>query len=193
MHYKFFIKPNLYVIDFEDIDGITKGSPVRFMGINVGYVRKLISKDKHVMVQIFVTKNKMEIPNGTIARVEFYGLGGSKSIELMPPDDACGVGILSGETIRLNDVAMETKGIVEIIEMIEKYTKGLNKAGMQKFLERVQEVKNDDIDDVGDKFNTLGDDIARKVEDITEKQDETTQKIKKINENVVKINKLIKK
>ena len=44
---KTFIEPNVYVVQFRDIDGITKGSPVRFMGINVGYVRKLKSKNTY--------------------------------------------------------------------------------------------------------------------------------------------------
>ena len=52
IHYKTSIKPNTYSIHFKDIDGITKGSPVRFMGINVGYVRKLTSVDKSIIVQI---------------------------------------------------------------------------------------------------------------------------------------------
>ena len=88
---KIFVEPNVYDIDFKDIDGITKGSPVRFMGINVGYVRKLKSKNEHIKVQIIITEKNMKIPNGTVARVEFYGLGGSKSIELMPPDGSCDV------------------------------------------------------------------------------------------------------
>lgn len=190
---KFYIEPNTYIVQFKDIDGITKGSPVRFMGINVGHVRKLKSKDKHINVDMLITQKNMQIPNGTIARVEFYGLGGSKSIELMPPDGSCNVGISTNKTIRLNDVAKETKGLVEIIEAIEKYTKGLDRAGMQRFLEKIRDIKDDDINNIGDKFDTIGDDIGNKVEEITKKQDETTLKIKKINENVEKINKLIKK
>ena len=120
---KIFVEPNIYNIDFKDIDGITKGSPVRFMGINVGYVRKLKSKNKHIQVQIIITQKDMKIPNGTVARVEFYGLGGSKSIELMPPDGSCDVGIVTGDTIRINDVAQVATGFVDIMEQIEKYIK----------------------------------------------------------------------
>ena len=192
-YYKFFVQPNSYVIQFKDIDGITKGSPVRLMGINIGYVRNLKSKDKHVNAQILVTKKGVVIPNGTVARVEFYGLGGSKSIELMPPDEMGKTGIVTGTTIRLNDVAKEAVGIVEILETLEKYTKNLNKAGMQKFLERVKDLKDDDINDIGDKFGSIEDDITTKVENITQKQNEVTEKIIDINKNVEKINKFIKK
>ena len=127
---KIFVEPNIYTIQFRDIDGITKGSPVRFMGINVGYVRKLRPKDKYVDVQIIITQKDMKIPNGTAARVEFYGLGGSKSIELMPPDGSCNVGILTGDTIRLNDVVHEAIGIVEVVEIIEKYVKNINQRSL---------------------------------------------------------------
>ena len=190
---KFYVKPNIYVIKFSDIDGITKGSPVRLMGINIGYVRSLKSVSKHIDVEIIVTKRKVKIPEGTRANVVFYGLGGSKSIELMPPDGDCEVGILSGETIRLNDVANETKGLVEIIEMIEKYIKNLNQKGMEKFLNSIQEMKHQDINDMGDKFSSIEDSLVEKTEKIRQEQNEETKKIIKINEIVEKFNKFIKK
>ena len=152
---KIFVEPNIYTIQFRDIDGITKGSPVRFMGINVGYVRKLRPKDKYVDVQIIITQKDMKIPNGTAARVEFYGLGGSKSIELMPPDGSCNVGILTGDTIRLNDVVHEAIGIVEVVEIIEKYVKNINQRSVQKFLYEMKSLKDDKIKAVGDDFKDI--------------------------------------
>ncbi len=190
---KIFVEPNVYTIQFKDIDGITKGSPVRFMGINIGYVRNLKSKDKHVNVQILVTQKDMKIPNGTTARVEFYGLGASKSIELMPPDGSCDVGILTGDTIRLNDVVHEAYGIVEIIEMAEKYVKGINKAGAQKFFEDVQSFKDDGIKNLGSDFSNLQKEMNENFEEIKMKQHDIDDKIKHVNQNVEKINKFIKK
>ena len=111
---KIFVEPNIYNIQFSDIDGITKGSPVRFMGINIGHVKKLEAKDKHINVQIVVTEKNMKIPNGTIARVEFYGLGGSKSIELMPADSNGAEGIVSASTLRLHDMVVKTEDLVDV-------------------------------------------------------------------------------
>jgi len=190
---KIFVEPNVYTIQFKDIDGITKGSPVRFMGINVGYVRNLKSRDKHINVQIIITKKDMKIPNGTIARVEFYGLGGSKSIELMPPDGSCDVGILTGDTIRINDVAQQAMGFVEILEEIEKYVKGLNGARMEKFLESVIEVKESKIKTFGDDMTNMNKNINQKIENIKEKQNDVSETIRGINDNAEKINKFIKK
>lgn len=190
---KIFVEPNIYTIQFRDIDGITKGSPVRFMGINVGYVRKLRPKDKYVDVQIIITQKDMKIPNGTAARVEFYGLGGSKSIELMPPDGSCNVGILTGDTIRLNDVVHEAIGIVEVVEIIEKYVKNINQRSVQKFLYEMKSLKDDKIKAVGDDFKDIESGISDKLEVVKTKQDEVIETIKGVNNNVEKLNQFIKK
>lgn len=190
---KLFVEPNIYDIEFKDIDGITKGSPVRFMGINVGYVRQLKSKDKFIDVQILITKKDMKIPNGTVARVEFYGLGGSKSIELMPPDTACDVGILTTSTIRINDVAHEAIGLVELIEDIEKFVNGYNRSKSQKVLESIKTAKDDKILKAGVNFSSMQKDIEEKLESIRLKQKDFIEKIEKMNENNQKINKFIKK
>lgn len=190
---KIFVEPNIYTIQFRDIDGITKGSPVRFMGINVGYVRKLRPKDKYVDVQIIITQKDMKIPNGTAARVEFYGLGGSKSIELMPPDGSCNVGILTGDTIRLNDVVHEAIGIVEVVEIIEKYVKNINQRSVQKFLYEMKSLKDDKIKAVGDDFKDIESGISDKLEVVKTKQDDVIETIKGVNNNVEKLNQFIKK
>ncbi len=190
---KFFVEPNIYTIKFKDIDGITEGSPVRFMGINVGYVRSLKSKDKYINVQILITKKDMKIPNGTAARVEFYGLGGSKSIELMPPDGSCDVGILSGDTIRIDDVVRESQSIVAFIEMIEKYVKGINHSKAQKMLQSIYEIKDETLKTTGNNFDNMGQNITKEIDTIRQKQNENKEKIKDIDGIVEKINKFIKK
>ncbi len=190
---KMFVEPNVYNIEFKDIDGITKGSPVRFMGINIGYVRSLKSKDKHINVQILVTKKDMKIPNGTVAKVEFFGLGGSKSVELMPPDGSCDVGILTSGTIRLIDVVDEAKGMVEIVEIIEQYVKGLSKENMQKFLQTVIDARDDKIQSVNEEIDRIENKLHQKTEVVKQKQGEISQKINKLNKNIEKINEIIKK
>lgn len=193
VYHKFFVEPNVYLIQFKDIDGITKGSPVRFMGINIGYVRNLKNKNKHINVQIIVTKKDLKIPDGTVARVEFYGLGGSKSIELMPPDGSCDVGILTGNTIRLNDVAHETVSLVEVIEMIEKYVQNINEKSVQKFLVEIKSIKDDKIKNMGNEFTNIESNLGQKFETVKNKQNDVSKKIKEVNNNVEKLNQFIKK
>ena len=75
---------NTYYIFFDDVDGLVKGSPVRLMGINIGYVKDVKIFDNKVFTSFVVTKENITIPRRTAATIEFYGLGGSTSLELNP-------------------------------------------------------------------------------------------------------------
>lgn len=74
-------------IYFPDVYGLIVGSPVHIMGVPVGYVTKTkIIKDDTILVRFKVTDKSVHLPKNTLATVEMYGLGGSKSLELYPPD-----------------------------------------------------------------------------------------------------------
>ncbi|MCR5265047.1 MAG: MlaD family protein [Cyanobacteria bacterium RUI128] len=76
-----------YTIYMPDVDGLIVGSPVHVMGIPIGYVTKTkIINDNEVKVVFKLTNHSVKLPRGTIATVEFSGLGGSKSLELYTPD-----------------------------------------------------------------------------------------------------------
>lgn len=75
---------NIYM---PDVDGLIVGSPVYTMGIQVGYVTKTkITNDEKVRVKFKITNRNVKVLPGTVATVEFSGLGGSKSLQLYPPD-----------------------------------------------------------------------------------------------------------
>ena len=75
---------NIYM---PDVDGLIVGSPVYTMGIQVGYVTKAkITNDEKVRVKFKITNRNVKVLPGTVATVEFSGLGGSKSLQLYPPD-----------------------------------------------------------------------------------------------------------
>lgn len=77
----------LYNIFMSDVDGLIVGSPVNLMGVPVGYVKTLkIVNDDEIFVRFVIKDKSVKLPKGTIANVEFTGLGGSKSIELYPPN-----------------------------------------------------------------------------------------------------------
>ena len=77
---------NVYQIFLPDVDGLIVGSPVKFMGVQIGYVDKvrIVSNDVYVK---FITDKDFKLPKGAVATVEFSGMGGSKSLELYPPTD----------------------------------------------------------------------------------------------------------
>lgn len=84
-HAKKIAKENTYHIFLQDIDGLMKGSPVKLMGVQIGYVTEINVIDDYMYVSFLVSKKGTEIPHGAKALIESYGIAGSKSIELYPP------------------------------------------------------------------------------------------------------------
>ena len=73
-----------YYMFFDDVAGLTIGSPVRIMGKQVGYVSDIKIAESKVFVT-FLIHNDIKIPTNTDVNVEFFGIAGSKSLELSPP------------------------------------------------------------------------------------------------------------
>lgn len=76
---------NTYQIFLPDVDGLINGSPVKIMGIQIGYVNQVDIVGEDVYVKFIVTEKNVRLPKGAVATVEFSGLGGSKSLEIYPP------------------------------------------------------------------------------------------------------------
>ena len=76
-----------YQIFMPDVDGLVVGSPVKFMGVQVGYVEKIKIVREDVYVKIVITDKGVTLPKGSVATVEFNGMGGSKSLEVYPPKE----------------------------------------------------------------------------------------------------------
>lgn len=75
-----------YQIFMPDVDGLISGSPVRMMGVQIGYVETVKIVGDEVYVKFVLTNNDVTLPKGIIATVEFSGMAGSKSLEIYPPD-----------------------------------------------------------------------------------------------------------
>ncbi len=76
---------NTYQIFLPDVDGLIVGSPVKLMGVQVGYIDRVKIVSNDVYVKFIITDKEVSIPKGAIATVEFNGMGGSKSLEIYPP------------------------------------------------------------------------------------------------------------
>lgn len=95
-----------YQLFMPDVDGLIIGSPVKFMGVQVGYVEKIKILPSEVYLKIVITQKDLKLPKGSIATVEFNGMGGSKSMEIYPPNTqsiASKKIIAVQKPIRLND------------------------------------------------------------------------------------------
>ena len=90
-HYKHQKQFKSYQIFMNDADGLIVGSPVRYAGVRIGHVTKiqLVSSEtsSDIYVKFIITEKGLELPLGSVATVEGSGLGGSKSLEVYPPQD----------------------------------------------------------------------------------------------------------
>lgn len=84
-HYKSAKKLVTYQIFISDAAGLIVGSPVKFLGVPVGYISKIKIVSNEVYMKIVITQKDFKLPKGAIATVEFNGMGGSKSLEIYPP------------------------------------------------------------------------------------------------------------
>ncbi len=91
-----------YHLAFKDIDGIVIGSPVRIMGVDIGHVTKIQNSYDEIYIDFVVPDSKLKLPAGTNATIEFFGIAGSRSIELTPPNaNTKAEGFIIDEPIRL--------------------------------------------------------------------------------------------
>ena len=182
-HYKF-EKPNTYNILFKDIDSIVKGSPVRFMGMNVGHVVKLKRKDKYIICKIRITKENVKLPDMTRAKVAFNGLGGSKSIELLPPttNDPEIKGIIAAESMRINDLAGMVKDLVDVAVIINDFVQAIDPVMVSVTL---KEFSNPEIinrvDSDMEKIIKLQNGVNKKTDDTINKEESAVELIDKFN------------
>lgn len=93
-----------YHIVFKDIDSIVIGSPVRVLGVDVGHVTKIQNATDEIYVDFVINDNNIKLPDGTKASIEFFGIAGSRSIELTPPNSSTEAdGLVVSEPIRIGD------------------------------------------------------------------------------------------
>ena len=183
IYYNTYVKPNLYIIRFHDIDSIIKGSPVRIMGIIVGHVRNLKRVDDVILCEIVVTKPNTKIPDGAIARVEYNGLGGSKSIEISPPktNDPNAKGIVAADALRISDFMDMFKDLREVLVCIKEFVNGISPQGTVDTLKSISEAPDFTVD------------ANKTLDELTKKQKENSEKIKRFGRFQAEIEKIIDK
>lgn len=182
VYYYFLIHKNSYTLHFEDIDGTIKGSPVRFMGIVVGHVRKLELNNHDILAQIVITKKGVKIPYGSRARVEFTGIAGSKSIEILPPQtDVYDGDIITQDPIRIKEFLDSFAVYNRAIGMLQYNTTKL--ANEYTFLATGGLPHTDAVH-----IDKVFDNIAAKQEKFSDMADNFNASVEKIGKVIDKIN-----
>lgn len=172
-----------YQIFMNDVDGLIVGSPVRFLGTQVGNVTKiqLVSSGVYsdIYVKFIITQKNLTLPTGSVATVEGSGLGGSKSLEIYPPkeksDDKI---IVAKDSVRLNRVISLFKGIFKNLDEIFV---NLGHAG--KELSDVPTIKTLKRNEV------TPSDMNQSVENLNKKLDQMIQEEHKFGEKIKSIRK----
>ena len=72
-----------YQVRFKDVDGLIVGSPVRLMGIQIGYVSKIEPIFDIVYLTFVINKPDAVLPKHAVIDVQFTGMAGSKSLEIV--------------------------------------------------------------------------------------------------------------
>jgi len=106
-----------YQIFLQDVDGLIVGSPVRMMGVEIGYISTVKVVQDYVYVKFLITEENYTLPKGIIATVEFNGMGGSKSLELYPPDE---ISQASGNLIAIKQTNRLSNALGLLNDMFDK-------------------------------------------------------------------------
>ena len=149
---------NSYQLFLQDVDGIIKGSPVRMMGIVVGYVREVKIINDMVFVDFIMDKKGMTVPKGSLVTVEYSGLGGSKSLEIYAPMFEILQPRRLGHVVGLLNTMFDK--VVSVIYKVSYFSDELQTVKFQKIkietdkpmIEMVKEV-NKDIDNIQNKLD----------------------------------------
>ena len=90
-------------------------------------------------------------------------------------------------------MAHGTKGLVEILEVVERYVKGINKIAFQNFLEKINSIKQEDMDKSLSDYSNFENDFSEKFNLVIKKEAEMIRKIDSAQDGIDKINKFIKR
>lgn len=74
------------VLPFRNVNEVSRGSSVRMMGLDVGYVSDVRMRGDHVEIKVQTYPDILRIPSGARFTILFTGLAGAKSIEIELPD-----------------------------------------------------------------------------------------------------------
>lgn len=162
--YSVYVKKNYtYYAFFTDVDGLIKGSPVKMLGYQVGYVSGIsLINDDDVFVSFIITDKDINMPDSMVATVEFTGMGGSKSLELTPVDSKDKKNIISvTQPRRVQDIYVNQTVIAQNLVLMStgfmKMANDRSVAALKAFIKNPKELGEFSafMDDVNAQQSTL--------------------------------------
>ena len=165
-----------YQVFLQDVDGLIVGSPVRMMGVPIGYITVIKVVQDHIYVKFVITEENFTLPKGIIATVEFNGMGGSKSLELYPPDE---VSKASGNLIAIKPTNRLGAAIGLLDDMFEKLGSIMVRCevfneGLAEILPPRTKVSKDPVKDAANSVNQ----VANIIDILNERRIDIKNKVK---------------
>jgi len=176
-----------YIVTFKDVDGLSVGSPVRLMGKQVGNITKLELLDSEIYVTFRITEKATVIPDESIASIQFTGLAGSRSLEIMPKKRKLSTNkkmIYSREPVRINSILQAQTAIFEnllefcrgIFAFFDKNSIDSTEKNLKTTSEYMQE-SNQSMDETLKTIKKSGSDLSKNTKEIKKFLNEHNQKI----------------
>ncbi len=195
----------IYQIVYEDVSGLTKGSPVKIRGVKVGKVKKISvnpEDNKTVLVEIKV-KGKYKIPKDTKAAFASAGLIDGKMIVLeyngncQEPNCAQDGDKLEGRTVGMFESLLssgEKEEEANIQDMMQEDIDDVMKMVKDKYMAPDSDnlISNTlrDMDFLQKKLTSLQSDLGTVMTDLDQQSKQITSSLDNINNNLNKDGKL---
>ena len=153
------------IVKFQFAEGLRKSSPVRFCGVDVGDIKKVIIKEDKRGAKVYVyakVQEGVKIPKNSHFFVNSLSLFGEKYLEIIPPEVAeeyiRNKGVVEGiSPVPLFKVfASFTKTMKEIDEFVKE---GKIKDSLENILGNIEDISIDAkelIKDIRSKQGTIG-------------------------------------
>ena len=107
-------KTYLLKADFDSVDGLREGSPVKISGVIVGTVTSIsINQETYSAVVTFYINDSVKLPKDTTAAITSESLLGSKNLSLTPGGEK--------EFLLSNDTIFNTQAATNLESLLQKY------------------------------------------------------------------------
>ncbi|HBG48459.1 MAG TPA: hypothetical protein DDW90_02930, partial [Cyanobacteria bacterium UBA9971] len=165
-----------YTVTFKDVDGLSVGSPVRLMGKQVGNIIKLELYESEIYVTFRIAEKNIVIPDESIASIQFTGLAGSRSLEIMPQKRKFSINkniIYAQEPVRINSILQVQTTIFEnvlefcrgMLAFLSKNSIDSTKKNLKNTSEYMQET-NQSLDETFKNIKNSSSDLSKNTKEI---------------------------
>ena len=176
-----------YTVTFKDVDGLSVGSPVRLMGKQVGNIIKLELYESEIYVTFRIAEKNIVIPDESIASIQFTGLAGSRSLEIMPQKRKFSINkniIYAQEPVRINSILQVQTTIFEnvlefcrgMLAFLSKNSIDSTKKNLKNTSEYMQET-NQSLDETFKNIKNSSSDLSKNTKEIQQFMNEQNKNL----------------